>query len=88
MPNQTFANNTGPIAAKTSGSKDYGGSLSYVSSPRRYGIEDGLLMRVCSSLDNVVPPARAPERITLDPTTASAEEEPRVRPQLLVVDPY
>lgn len=88
MPNQTFANNTGPIAAKTSGSKDYGGSLSYVSSPRRDEIEDGKLMSVCSSLDNVVRRARALERTTLDPTTALAEEEPRVRPQLLVVDPY
>lgn len=34
MPNQTFANNTGPIAAKTSGSKDYGGSLSYLPGQR------------------------------------------------------
>ena len=31
MPNQTYSNGTAPIAAKQSGSKDYGGELSYVS---------------------------------------------------------
>lgn len=33
LPNQTYPNGTAPIAAKNSGSTDYGGELSYVSTP-------------------------------------------------------
>ncbi|GAA5887428.1 hypothetical protein JCM6882_002525 [Rhodosporidiobolus microsporus] len=34
MPNQTWANGTGPAAAKERGDKDYGGELSYLSGQR------------------------------------------------------
>ncbi|KDE08956.1 hypothetical protein MVLG_01046 [Microbotryum lychnidis-dioicae p1A1 Lamole] len=34
LPNQTWPNGTSPVAAKTSGSKDYGGELSYLPGQR------------------------------------------------------
>ncbi|GAA5850712.1 hypothetical protein JCM8547_009065 [Rhodosporidiobolus lusitaniae] len=34
LPNQTWSNGTDPVAAKTSGSRDYGGELSYLSGQR------------------------------------------------------
>lgn len=34
LPNQTWPNGTDPVAAKTSGDKDYGGELSWLSGQR------------------------------------------------------